>query len=78
VVDGISDLLTLYEHETVTVWYKENKKHNESPYKLEGPYEWVSNNQISMEVAGRTRILRVKDIINVKPVHDGNNKKREG
>ena len=74
-VDGIYDILTQYEEENVTVWYTESSKHGKVPYKLEGPYEWISNNQISMKVGGKTRILRVKDIINVKPVHDGNNKK---
>lgn len=76
-VDGISDILAQYEGQTVRLWYREDPKHGRETRKHEGPYKWVSKNQVSIEVAGKTRRLKLRDIINVKPVHDGNNKKRE-
>jgi len=73
----ISNILTQYDGEIVRVWYREDPKHNKVPQKLVGPYKRISNNQIIMEVAGKVRTLKLKDITNVKPVHNGNNKKRE-
>ena len=70
-------MLTQYDGEIVRIWYREDPKHGKIPQKLEGPYKWISNNQIVMEVAGKVRTLKLKDITNVKPVHNGNNKKGE-